>query len=167
MNNQNIVEYELISTKISSYFPQVAELYYRLIIVSCNACFGQSYRTPKINFQQIAHFSNSRYININLELSRVLLELTQRQRALKVEGLLEDIIGTTVNEVIFLEHLEILFDRSLEIDPLRCLQKLARNRIIVALWSGIIENNQLIYAEPGHAEYRRYPTADFLVVNLE
>ncbi len=156
----NISEYELIATKISSYFPQVAELYYRLIIVPCD-------RTQKINFQQIANVSNNRYINVNLELSRELLELTQQQRPLKAEELLRKIIGNTDNRVIFLEHWEILFDTSLKLDPLQCLLKLARDRTIIARWDGIVENNNLIYAELGHPEYRRYPVKDFLIVNLE
>ena len=146
--------------KISSYFPQVAELYYRLIIVPCD-------RTQKINFQQIAEFGSNKYINLNLELSRELLELTQRQRSLKAEELLRKIVGNADNQVYFLEHLEILFDTSLKLDPLHCLQKLARNRTIVAKWDGIVDNNNLIYAELGHPEYRRYPVKDFLIVNLE
>ena len=163
----NISEYELISTKISSYFPQVAELYYRLIIIPCDACGRQSDRTQLINFEKIAEFGNNRYINVNLELSRELLELTQRQRSFKAEELLKKIIGNHDNRVIFLEHLEILFDSSLNLDPLQCLKKLARNRTIVARWHGNIENNNLIYAELGHPEYRRYPVKDFLIVNLE
>ncbi|MBR8836036.1 MAG: BREX-3 system P-loop-containing protein BrxF [Stigonema ocellatum SAG 48.90 = DSM 106950] len=156
----NIAEYELIYAKISSYFPQVAQLYYRLIIVPCD-------RTQKINFQQIAEFSNNRYINVNLELSRGLLELTQRQRPLKAEELLRKIIGNSDHRVNLLEHLEILFDTSLKLDPLQCLQKLARNCTIVARWDGKIENNNLIYAELGHPEYRRYPVKDFFIVNIE
>lgn len=156
----NIAEYELIVTKISSYFPQVTELYYRLIIVPCS-------HTEKINFQQIAKISNNRYVNVNLELSRELLELTQRQRPLKVEELFRKIIGKPDNRVIFLEHWEILFDASLKLEPLQCLLKLARDRIIVAKWDGIVENNHLMYGELGHPEYRRYPVKDFLIVNLE
>ncbi len=146
--------------KISSYFPQVAELYYRLIIVPCD-------RTQKINFQQIAELGSNKYININLELSRELLELTQRQRSLKAEELLRKIVGNADTQVYFLENLEILFDTSLKLDPLQCLQKLARNRTIVARWDGKIENNNLIYAELGHPEYHRYPVKHFLIVNLE
>jgi ATP-dependent helicase/nuclease subunit A len=155
-----VTEYELISSEISSYFLQAAELYYRLIIVPVQ-------NTSQINFQQVAKLTNSRYINVNLELSRRLLELTQKQRLLKAEGLLKEIIGNTDNQVIFLEHLGILFDASLQLDPLLCLQKLARNRTIVGVWNGKIENNHIIYAEPGHPEYRRYPTEGFLVVKLE
>ena len=66
-----------------------------------------------------------------------------------------------------MEHLEILFDTSLQLDPLRCLQKLARNCTIVALWSGNVENNHLIYAEREHPEYKIYPIDGFLVVNLQ
>ena len=123
--------------------------------------------TEKINFQQIAKISNNRYVNVNLELSRELLELTQRQRPLKAEELFRKIIGKSDNRVIFLEHWEILFDASLKLEPLQCLLKLARDRIIVAKWDGIVENNHLMYAELGHPEYRRYPVKDFLIVNLE
>ncbi len=115
----NIDEYGLISSKISSYFPQALEYYHRLIVVPVQCDY-------KINFQQVAESSNSRYINVNLKLSKLLLELTQKQRSLKAERLLKQIIGNTNNEIIFLEHLEILFDTSLQLDPLRCLQKLAR-----------------------------------------
>lgn len=155
-----IDECGLISSKISSYFPQALEQYHRLIVVplECNS---------KINFQQVAESSNSRYINVNLLLTKRLLELTQKQRSLKAERLLKEIIGNTNNEIIFLEHLEILFDTSLQLDPLRCLQKLACNYTIVAVWSGKIENNHLIYAEREHPEYKSYPVDGFLAVNLE
>lgn len=147
-------------TQLTSYFRQAAEQYYRLIIIPYQ-------NTSPINFRQIAENTNSGYINVNLELSRRLLELTQRQRALKVEELLKQIVAHNNNEVIFLEHLEILFGVSLKLNPLGCLQKLARNRIIVAVCNGSIENNHLIYAEPEHPEYKIYSIDGFLVVNLE
>ncbi len=158
---------ELIYSKISSYFPQAVEQYHRLIVVPVQDNY-------KINFQQVAESNNSRYINVNLELSKLLLELTQKQRyvplpraSLKAERLLKQIIGNIDNKVIFLEYLEILFDTSLQLDPLRCLQKLARNCTIVTVWSGNVENNHLIYAEWEHPEYKSYPIDGFLVVNLQ
>lgn len=78
---------------------------------------------------------------------------------------LEEIIGNTNNRVVFLDNLEILFDVSLKLDPLRCFQGLARNRTVVAVWNGSFDK-YLIYAEPEHPEYRRYPKSDLLVVNL-
>jgi ATP-dependent helicase/nuclease subunit A len=155
-----MAECESVSTKISQYLPLVLEQYYRLIIVPVQNNY-------QIDFQRIADSNNHRYINVNLALSKLLLELTQKQRSLKAERLLQGIIRNTNNEIIFLEHLEILFDTSLQLEPLRCLQKLARNCTIVAVWSGNIENNHLIYAEREHPEYKSYPVDGFLVLNLE
>ena len=93
--------------------------------------------------------------------------MTQKQGLLKEERLLKQIIESTNSQIIFLEHLEILFDNSLQLDPLWCLQKLARNYTIIAIWKGKIENNRLVYAEREHPEYKSYSLDDFLVVNLE
>jgi hypothetical protein len=108
-----------------------------------------------------------RYINVNLELSRRLLDLTERQRALQVPRLLADIAGNNGEQVVLLDNIEILFDMALKQDSLRLLQGLSRNRTIVAAWSGVIENRHVIYAAPGHPEYRRYPIGDLIVVSAE
>jgi Family of unknown function (DUF6079) len=84
-----LTQYGLISSKISSYFSQVLQQYHRLIIVPVQY-------NSKINFQQVAESTNSRYINVNLELSKLLLELTQKQRSLKAERLLKQ---STVQEM--------------------------------------------------------------------
>jgi hypothetical protein len=102
-------------------------------------------------------------INTGLALSERLLELTARQRALRLPEIFTDTIASGEQPVI-LDNTEILFDRSLQQDPLRLLQGIARNRQVLACWSGRIENGKLLYAEPGHSEYRQYPVEDFSVV---
>ncbi|HEY9692439.1 MAG TPA: BREX-3 system P-loop-containing protein BrxF [Oculatellaceae cyanobacterium] len=149
---------ELLCSEIASHIEQAQQMYYRLIVVVNDDA------TEVIDFRQVSKASDGRCININLELSQRLLELTQRQRSLKVARLLLNILGNAEDNILFLDHLEILFDPSLQLKPLKCLQDLARNRTIVALWNGRWENNHLIYAEPGHPEYCRYPKGDFLVV---
>jgi len=106
-------------------------------------------------------------VNVNLELSRRMLELTARQRALQLPRLLLEIVEKSDNELILLDNIEILFDVSLKQDPLRLLQGLSRNRTVVAAWNGSINNEQMTYATPDHPEYRRYPVRDFLVVSPE
>jgi len=96
-----------------------------------------------------------------------MLELTERQRALRLPELLKDVIGSGENEMILLDNLEVIFDVGLKQDPLRLLQGLSRNKTVVAAWNGTIVENSLIYATPGHLEYRRYPIHDFLVVSPE
>jgi hypothetical protein len=65
---------------------------------------------------------------------------------------------------VLLDNLEILFDVSLKLDPLRCLQDLARDTTIVAAWDGTVTAGYLTYATPDHPEYRRYALEDLVVV---
>ena len=81
--------------------------------------------------------------------------------------LLDEIIRASASEVVLLDNIEILFDTSLNQDPLRLLQGLSRNKTVVAAWSGYIESEHLVYATPGHPEYRRYPIQDLLIVEPE
>lgn len=105
-------------------------------------------------------------ININLALSSELLELTAKQRSLRLPGILDQIVDKAPSPVL-LDNLEILFDKDLKQDPLRLLQGLSRNRAVVASWNGTMTSGRLSYAETGHPEYRSYDSVDALVVNME
>ena len=61
----------------------------------------------------------------------------------------------TQSEMLFLLVIEILFDRALNIDPLKLLKQTARNRPIIVNWPGKIDFHAklLTYATPGHSEY--------------
>ena len=102
-------------------------------------------------------------MNLNLELSRRLLDLTERRRALEVPGALDEILGRDT-PLVLLDNTEILFDPALKQDPLRLLQHASRNRTIVASWNGTVGDRYLCYADPGHPEYRRYPTGGLVIV---
>jgi hypothetical protein len=93
-----------------------------------------------------------------------MLELTQRQRQLQVSRLLRDIVRTAHEQAVLLDNLEMLFDVSLKLDPLRCLQDVARERTVVAAWNGAITVGYLTYATPDHPEYRRYTLEDLVIV---
>lgn len=102
---------------------------------------------------------------MNLELSRRLLDLTERQRSLQVSRLLSEIVGKDGDQVVLLDNLEILFDVSLKQDPLRLLQRISRNKTVVAAWNGSLENGYLTYATPDHPEYFRCMAQDLLVAS--
>jgi hypothetical protein len=69
--------------------------------------------------------------------------------------------------LVLLDNIEILFDVHLKQDPLRLLQRLSRNKTVVAAWNGTIVDGHMTYAVPDHHEYRRYPIRDFLVASPE
>ena len=141
---------------------QAAELYHRLVMLVAPAGAGKT-----AALQDVRERTAAPLINVNLELSRRMLDLTERQRALQLPRLLAEIVDASAAEVVLLDNLEVLFDVSLKQDPLRLLQGLARNKTVVAAWSGSIDGDHMVYATPDHPEYRRYPSRDFLVVNPE
>ena len=92
---------------------------------------------------------------------------TERQRALQLPRLLSEIVNAALADVILLDNIELLFDVSLKQDPLRLLQGISRNKTVVAALSGTIKDDHMVYASPGHPEFKRYSVRDFLVVNPE
>lgn len=136
--------------------------YYRLLLLV-------GFLSPVKNeaLQGLSAATGAPIINVNLELSRRMLELTQRQRALQAQDLMQEILAEVRDEVVILDRIEILHSQELELDPLRLLRDLSRNRTIAAVWNGTVTDNHLIYAEPGHPEFRRYPTQDLQIICID
>lgn len=106
--------------------------------------------------QQLADSSGAPVLNLNLGLAKRLLDLTQKQRPVRVQRILFELIEGQDKDTVLLDNIELLFGTELKLDPLRVLQQLARNRTIVTAWPGQLESGSLTYAEPGHPEARRY-----------
>ena len=153
---------EPLADQIMRKVKQTFELYHRLILVVAPAGAGKTNA-----LQDVQNRTSASLVNVNLELSRRMLELTERQRALQLPHLLREIVGNGGEEMILLDNIEVIFDVDLKQDPLRLLQGLSRNKTVVAAWNGTIVETSLTYAAPAHPEYRRYPIRDFLVASPE
>ena len=153
---------EPLADRLIRKIDHAADLYHRLVILAGGAGAGKTAVLRTVHEKTAAPL-----ININRELSRQLLDLTARQRSLQLPILLANIVAASGAEVTLLDNIEILFDVNLKQDPLRLLQGISRNRTVVAAWNGAIDGNHLVYAVPGHAEYRRYPLQDYLIVAPE
>jgi hypothetical protein len=148
-----------LSVRIQDVLPKTQDAYYKLILAVGPA------RTGKTSaFNKLAAKNKWPRINVNLNLSERLLELTHRQRAVRVAGILDDAIRTETAEVVLLDNIELLFAVDLAQDPLKLLQSLSRNRTIVVAWPGTFDGTALTYADPGHPEARRYPTPQAVIV---
>ncbi len=140
----------------------IEELYHRLVILAAPSGSG------KTEALQVVHErAGGALINVNLELSRAMLDLTARQRSLRLPSLLSDLIEKCGTRIVLLDNIEILFCTALGQDPLRVLQTLSRSRTVVATWNGSVVDNHLVYAAPDHPEYRKYPIKDLCIVTPE
>jgi hypothetical protein len=153
---------EPLADRVIKRIGQAAELYHRLVMLVAPAGAGKTAALQDVHERTAAPL-----VNVNLELSRRMLDLTERQRALQLPRLLAEIVGASAADVVLLDNIEVLFDVSLKQDPLRLLQGLSRNKTVIAAWSGSIDGEHMVYATPDHPEYKRYPLRDFLVVNPE
>jgi len=150
-----------IINNIRSAFESIEVQYHRLIIlVNCEDA-GKLDVLSMVNTDR-----ETNPLNLNLELSSRLLEYSMKQRPLKVADILEDLLETVPSPVL-LDKLDILFEPSLQTDPLALLKSLSKNKTIIAFWSGSLKDNKLYYAEPGYPEYRSYPVQDFVAIDAK
>ena len=150
---------DLTLTKLREAIQQAANQYFRLVILAGVPGSGKT-----AALQSIAHQAGCQIVNVNLELSKKMLELTRTQRSRQVERLLKEVIAAVPGDVVLLDNLEILFDTGLEVEPLRLLQISSRNRTLVATWNGTYAGGTLTYAEPGHPEFVQFKQVDAVVI---
>jgi hypothetical protein len=152
---------EPIHDKIKRSLQAGEGLYHRLVLL-----VGMTGSGKTGVLRDVAEEFGTSVINVNLALSCELLELTAKQRSLRLPGILEQIV-TNAQSPVVLDNLEILFDKDLKQDPLRLLQGISRNRAVVASWNGTMTSGRLLYAETGHPEYRSYDSVDALIVGMD
>jgi len=149
---------EPLADQIIRKIDEAATLYNRLVLVVAPAGSGKTSA-----LQDVHERTGAPLVNLNLELSRRMLDLTERQRALQLPRLLSEIVNAFQTKTILFDNTEILFDASLKQDPLQLLQGLSRNISLVVSWNGTIDGEHIMYAEPGHSEFKRYAIRDFLI----
>jgi hypothetical protein len=147
--------------ELEELLPNIAQQYHRLALIAGPAGSG---KTPLL--QELSRRQDTPYLNVNLALSQRLLDLTSKERPLRVRRLLAGVLDEQPGDVVALDNIELLFDPSLHQDPLALLQGLSRVKTLVAAWGGAYVDRVLSYAEPGHPEYRRYERPDVTVFAL-
>ena len=150
-----------ILDKLKSALQSIESQYHRLIIlVNCDDA-----SKPDL-MRMLRSEREARPLNINLELSSRLLEYSIKQRPLKVSELLEEIVHDTPTPVM-LDRIDVLFEPSLQSDPIAILKALSRSKTIVAFWNGALKDNKLYYAELAYPEYKSYPVEDFVAIDVQ
>lgn len=149
------------SKELSALSETAAALYHRLVLVIGPAGSGKTQL-----LQATAAANRWPLVSLSQRVSELLLELTQRQRALRVPRIVGEVLAGAGSDVLLVDNIELLFSPDLAQDPLKLLQGASRNRTVVASWPGILSGKQLTYAEPSHPEYRRYPELDALSLSM-
>lgn len=106
---------------------------------------------------QLARRRQLQILNVGALLSRELLTVPGPIRHLQAADLLKEFAGDfTSNGILLLDNLELLFDKSLRLNPLDLLRRHAQARRVIAAWPGSLSENRLSYATTGHPEHQDY-----------
>lgn len=98
-------------------------------------------------------------LRVGAELGSKLAAFPQRRRQLQTTSILRELADQHAKDnLLLIDNIELLFDRSLQLDPLDLLKQHARVRRVVAVWPGQMNEGRLTYATTGHPEHQDYGT---------
>lgn len=105
----------------------------------------------------VAKQRNASPLNIGAELGARLAAMPQRQRGLQAPTILRELADQHAQgDLLLVSNIELLFDRSLQLNPLDLLKRHAHARRVLAIWPGEIRDGRLTYADMGHPEQQDY-----------
>jgi len=132
-----------------------------------NRYFKQIYVYDYKNGNSVRTFAENHslpYINVNIELSQLLQDVSINRRTYLVSDAFQHLIDKNPDDVICLDYYELLFEPSMAIDPLLLIKNNSRNKTLIISWRGQIIGDTLIHAEPGHPEYKKYVMEDAFII---
>ncbi|MGI6097781.1 MAG: BREX-3 system P-loop-containing protein BrxF [Dethiobacteria bacterium] len=109
----------------------------------------------------LRQLSKKPLLNVTKELSRKLHAVPSEERPRQANEFLAELVNTCPEPILILDNIEILFLPELQLDPLQTLADLSIAKTLVVGWLGRYDGEQLVWAEPGHPQYRVYSGTDF------
>lgn len=117
--------------------------------------------------RQLAAKLSSESINVGLELARLLAATPNNKRGFSAGELLREITNIhKTGDLLLLDNLELLFEPSLQVNPLDLIKRLAHAQPVVAVWPGELRGDRLTYADMSHPEHRDYSREGVVVFEV-
>ncbi len=145
--------------KLKHLVDEVGELQSKLVLL-----IGQPHSGKTALLHTFAQSKGVKPLNVGADLGGRLATMPQRQRHLQTTTILRELADQqATGDLLLLDNIELLFDRSLQLDPLDLLKRLAHVKRVVAVWPGVLQGDtrtgRLTYAEMGHSEHQDYSLA--------
>lgn len=104
---------------------------------------------------QLSKRRNVPVLNVGAELGRQLLTVPCTYRHLRSAELMKGLTNEAARQgLLLLDNVELLFDRTLQLNALNLLKRHAHARRVIAVWPGELRERRLSYATIGHPEHQ-------------
>jgi hypothetical protein len=103
------------------------------------------------------------HLNVSRELSTSLMTVSASERSRFSQKWLMGTLARFPNGPVLCTCPDLLFDPSLEIDPLALFRQVARIKQSIILWPGEYSTNNLSYAVPEHHHFRTWKISDSML----
>ena len=101
------------------------------------------------------------YVNVGLILGEMMLNAKLEGSRANISNELDAILGE--GQIDFtLANIDILFSPEYELDVIKILLQVGRNKRIYIQWPGIINGEKLTYSEPGRFDYKEYNIKNYV-----
>jgi len=150
-----------VADKVINSIAQVGNNFSKLLML-----VGPVFSGKTQCLKEVSERINIPYVNIGVELSKKLIELSVKQQVLRVSELTAEIVSNIHSDVALVDNIEMLFNPDLKVDPIRLLLNCSRNKTLVVAFSGKQVGNSIIYAEPHHPEYGKFKINDYEVISF-
>ncbi len=148
--------------KLEQLIGEIGELNSKLILLVASSRKGKTQL-----LRQLGAKLNIKPLNVGLELGRRLAATPINKRGLSAGELLRDIADKeSADAPLLLDNLELLFEPSLQINPLDIVRRLAHSKRVVAVWPGELRGDRLVYADMSHPEHRDYSRDGVVVLEI-
>lgn len=101
----------------------------------------------------LADAEDGAFVDVGNRLSSSLIEVPVSLRSASVEDCFAACLGESPSAVTCLDHLEILFEPSLRVNPVALVKGASRHAVLVVSWPGTTSPGQLFFGAADHPSH--------------
>lgn len=148
--------------KLEQIIGEIGDLNSKLVLL-----VGASHSGKTKMLRELGAKLNIEPMNVGMELGRRLAATPNNKRGFSAGELLREIADKErKDDPLLLDNLELLFEPSLQINPLDLIKRLAHSKRVVAVWPGEFRGDRLTYADMSHPEHRDYSRDGVVVLEI-
>lgn len=122
---------------------------------------------PILELCKIYKFEEITTVDLGLELSSILKEISIDKRYESVQKGLDKIFIDMNSNNLMVLNVDILFNPSYKLNVLKYFIKLARTKKVLVQWPGEIKGNVLQYSKINYTDYVKYDLQDYEIACIK